>query len=358
MDVVTQAQAELWRYRLAKPVGGSGVASVDVLIVTLTDAAGRMGLGFSYVLGGRDALPLAAARDMLERFVIAKPAAHPEARWREIAASFNRTGAGPYGTALAALDVAAWDLFAHTLGAPLGIAMGGAARRVPVYGSGFFYAGQDPGEAAAVATEYVRQGVRAVKPRAAGDARDGALLRAVAAAVDVPLMVDANEKCTPVTAARLVRAAADAGALFVEEPLPAYDLAAYRALARTTPVPLATGEHLRTAAEAAPFLLDGLCAVIQPDLAALGGLTPCLRLARFAEACNVEVAPHFLPGLFVHVAAAAPNVTWLEDFPLLEPLFAGLPAMAADGTLAPGAAPGHGLSLADGAREAYRLSEP
>jgi L-alanine-DL-glutamate epimerase-like enolase superfamily enzyme len=356
MASIAATQAELWRYRLAKPVGGSGVASVDVLVVTLTDAAGQSGLGFSYVLGGRDDVPLAAARGMLERFVAGRAPAHPEARWREIAASFNRTGGGPYATALAALDVAAWDLYAKTLGVPLGVAMGGAARAVPVYGSGFFYPGQDPEEAAAVAVDYVRRGVQAVKPRAAGDKRDTALLAAVARAAGVPLMVDANEKCTPVSAARLLRAAAEVDALFVEEPLPAYDLAAYRTLARAAPVPLATGEHLRSAAEAAPFLSEGLCAVIQPDLAAMGGLTPCLRLARFAEACNVEVAPHFLPGLFVHVAAAAPNVTWLEDFPLLEPLFAGLPVMTAGGMMAPAEVPGHGLTPADGAREAYRLS--
>jgi L-alanine-DL-glutamate epimerase-like enolase superfamily enzyme len=358
MTSIADAQAELWRYRLAKPVGGSGVASVDVLTVTLRDAAGRSGFGFSYVLGGRDMLPLEAARGMLERFVTGRPAAHPEARWREIAASFNRTGAGPYATALAALDVAAWDLYAKSLGVPLGLAMGGSSRSVAVYGSGFFYPGQDPDEAVSVAAAYERRGVRAVKPRAAGDARDGALLRAVAAAVTVPVMVDANEKCTPLSAAQLVRTAAEVNALFVEEPLPAYDLAAYRALARSSAVPLATGEHLRSSAEAAPFLVERICALIQPDLAALGGLTPCLRLARFAEACNVEVAPHFLPGLFVHVAAAAPNVTWLEDFPLLEPLFAGLPVMAADGMMAPTAAAGHGLSPADGAREAYRLSDP
>jgi L-alanine-DL-glutamate epimerase-like enolase superfamily enzyme len=352
---VVAAQAELWRYQLAKPVGGSGVASVDVLVVTLEDATGRTGLGFSYVLGGRDALPLEAARAMLERFVSGRPPAHPQARWREIAASFNRTGAGPYGTALAAVDVAAWDLYAKTLEVPLGIAMGGAPRSVPVYGSGFFFAGQEPAEAAAVAVDYVRRGVRAVKPRAAGDAGDAALLRAVAGAVDVPVMVDANEKCTLATAVRLVRAAAAVDALFVEEPLPANDLAAYRALARLTTVPVATGEHLRSVAEAAPLLTEGLAAVIQPDLQALGGLTPCLQLARFAEACNVEVAPHFLPGLFVHVAAAAPNVRWLEDFPLLEPLFTGWPVMAPDGSLTAGAVAGHGLLAAPGARDFYRV---
>ena len=355
MQTIVAAEAELWRYRLAKPVGGSGVTSADILIVTVTDAAGQTGFGFSYVLGGRDTLPLDAVRAMLERFVTGKPGAHPEALWREIASSFNRTGAGPYGTALAAIDVAIWDLYAKRLGVPLGIALGGTARPVPVYGSGFFFSGQDPDDAAAVAKRYATQGVRAVKPRAAGDATDTALLQRVAAAAGVPVMVDANEKCSPSAAARLVRAAAEVNALFVEEPLPAYDLAAYRALARIAGVPLATGEHLRTVADAAPFLTEGICAVIQPDLQAMGGLTPCLRVARFAEACNVEVAPHFLPGLFVHLAAAAPNVTWLEDFPLLEPLFAGLSEMAADGTMVFLDVPGHGISPASGAREAYRL---
>lgn len=352
---IAAADAELWRYRLEKPVGGSGVASADVIAVTLQAEDGRSGFGFSYVLGGRDLLPLDAARGMLERFVIGTALGHPEARWREIAASFNRTGAGPYGTALAAIDVALWDLYACVLGVPLGIALGGSPRAVPVYGSGFFNAGQDPDEAADVAASYARSGVRAVKPRAAGTPADAALLRAVAGAATVPLMVDANEKCSPPAAARLVRAAAEVNALFVEEPLPASDLAAYRMLARGAPVPLAMGEHLRSVAEAAPFLTEGLCAVIQPDLQALGGLTPALRLTRFAEACNVDVAPHFLPGLFVHLAAAAPNVTWLEDFPLLEPLFAGLPVMGSDGLIAPLEVPGHGLTPAPGAREAYRL---
>lgn len=94
---------------------------------------------------------------------------------------------------------------------------------------------------------------------------------------------------------------------------------------------------------------------MQADLQAMGGLTPCLRLARFAEICNVEITPHFLPGLFAHVAAAAPNVTWLEDFPLLEPLFTGLPMMAADGTMTPLSSAGHGLAAADGVRETYRI---
>lgn len=358
MPRVVEATSELWRYRLPKPVGGSGVASVDLLAVTLTAADGQTGLGFSYVLGGRDALPIDAARDLLARFVRDAPLEHPIAAWRRIAASFNRTGAGPYGTALAAIDVAAWDLYAKRLGVPLGVAMGGSARAVPVYGSGGFYANQDPAEAAGVVREHRARGMRAVKPRVAGTTADDALLAAVADAADgLPIMVDANEKCTLATAARLLRTAAGIGALFVEEPLPSTHLAGYRVLARTSPVPLATGEHLASAAEAAPFVLEGLCSVMQPDLQAMGGLTPALWTAQLAEHANVEIAPHFLPALFVHLAAAAPNVTWLEDFPLLEPLLTGLPVMdAVTGTLAPAATPGHGLGFASGARESFRIA--
>jgi L-alanine-DL-glutamate epimerase-like enolase superfamily enzyme len=62
------------------------------------------------------------------------------------------------------------------------------------------------------------------------------------------------------------------------------------------------------------------------------------------------VSPHFLPGLFAHVAAAAPALRWLEEFPLLEPLFEGWPGIDANGMMIASPAPGHGLSL----NERYR----
>ena len=356
MRTVVHAHAELWRYPLPVPVGGSGVRSVDLLALEVETSDGRGGLGFSYVIGGADDLPLAALRVLLERFVTGAPVAHPREAWRRIAAGFNRTGGGPYRTALAAIDVALWDLHARSLGVPLGIAMGGASRRVAVYGSGGFTAGQPPEEAAATARAHAARGLRAVKPRATGTAADRALLRAVAAVPDVAVMVDANERCSPESAVTLLREAADVDALFVEEPLPAGAVAAYRELARSTPVPLAFGEHLRTLAAAEPFLHDRLCAIVQPDLAALGGLTPALELAQAAAAHGIAVAPHFLPGLFIHLAAAAPNVDRLEDFPLLEPLFTGFPSPSAAGTMELPAAPGHGLRLDPNARAAFRIA--
>jgi L-talarate/galactarate dehydratase len=168
-------------------------------------------------------------------------------------------------------------------------------------------------------------------------------------------VADANEKCDLARAPWLAGVCADVGALWLEEPLPSGQVEAHLALARTSPVPIASGEHWQGTVEARPFIAGGACAVVQPDLAAIGGITECLRVAQLAEQFGVSVAPHFLPTLFVHLAAAAPNVTWLEDFPLLEPLFTSAATTDKNGRMALPSTPGHGLAWADGVREQYAV---
>ena len=67
----------------------------------------------------------------------------------------------------------------------------------------------------------------------------------------------------------------------------------------------------------------------------MGGITECLRVASLAEHYNVVVSPHFLPALFIHVAGAAPSIRWMEDFPLLEPLFDKPVGIDSDGNITP-----------------------
>ena len=353
------AEATLLRYKLDQPVGGSGVATLDVVLVELSDSDGATGLGFSYVIGGVGGeVVLAAARSAIERLVLNQPLIPPQSLWRRILASFNRTGLGSNMLALAAIDVAAWDLEANRRGVPLGVAMGGAPRAVPVYGSGGFTADQSPEEAADTALAHAARGLSAVKPRVRGASGDAALMGAVKAALpaNVQVMFDANEKCDLVRARRLLAEALDHGALFVEEPLPASALAGYRSLA-PGPVALAAGEHLQGRTAFLPFVSEALVGLIQPDLAMAGGLTPVLEIANMAEAFDVSMSPHFLPGLFVHVASVSPAVTWLEEFPLLEPLFEGWPELGPDGLLEPCELPGHGLSLAHDVRKKFALRQ-
>lgn len=353
MTTVARATASLLRHTLDAPVGGSGVSAIDLIVVDVEDSDGATGLGFSYVIGGVGGdVVLAAARGILDRHVVGQPVVPPSALWRRIAAGFNRTGLGPNLVALAAVDVASWDLHARVRGVPLGVAMGGVPRPVPVYGSGGFGAQQAPAEAAAMAASHAARGLRGVKPRVRGVRSDAALIEAVRAAVPatVHVMADANEKCDLASARWLLAAARDLGVLFVEEPLPASALEGYRALATSGGAAVATGEHVQGRSAFLPFIAEHLAAVVQPDLAMAGGLTPALELATLCEAFDIGVAPHFLPGLFAHLAAASPAVTWLEEFPLLEPLFEGWPQLSSEGTLAPTDAPGHGLRVVGAGR--------
>jgi L-alanine-DL-glutamate epimerase-like enolase superfamily enzyme len=333
-------------YKLPQAVGGSGVAAVDVIVVELTDQDGAQGLGFTYVLGGNGGVVFKAAQEQVARFVDGQTLPPPAALWRRIAASFNRTGFGPNLVALGAIDVAAWDLFARKLKQPLGVAMGGELRAVPVYGSGGFNTVQPPEKAAEVAAEQASRGLAAVKPRVKGTRSDAQVIAAVRNAIPshVQVMADANEKCDLPQALWLMALARDEGLLFVEEPLPAYALEGYRRLTASGAA-IATGEHLQTRASFLPFLSERIASAIQPDLAMVGGLTPVLELSTLAESFDAIVSPHFLPGLFAHVAAAAPAIRWLEEFPLLEPLFEGWPAISRDGTMIASSSPGHGLAL-------------
>jgi L-alanine-DL-glutamate epimerase-like enolase superfamily enzyme len=343
-----RGRAGLLSYKLPQAVGGSGVAAVDVIVIELTDKDGAQGLGFSYVLGGNGGVVFKAAQEQVARFVDGKVLPPPAALWRKIAASFNRTGAGPNLIALGAIDVAAWDLFARKRNEPLGVAMGGELRAVPVYGSGGFNTVQPPEKAAEVAAEQISRGLTAVKPRVKGARSDADVLAAVRNAIppQVQVMADANEKCDLPSALWLMSLARDEGLLFVEEPLPAYAFEGYRKLTASGAA-IATGEHLQTRASFLPFLSEHIASVIQPDLAMVGGLTPVLELSVLADAHDAIVSPHFLPGLFAHVAAASPAIRWLEEFPLLEPLFEGWPEIARDGTMTASASPGHGLALAE-----------
>ena len=350
---IARATAELWVYPLSGPTGGSGITSVDVIVVDLEDSLGNTGTGFSYVLGGGGRAVLASARDMLERMVEGTELVPPQVLWRRLASSLNRLGRGIGYVAIAAIDVAMWDLHARRLGQPLVTALGGVPRTLPVYGSGGFGPTQDPEAAAERALHYASMGCRAIKLRVSGQPADEPRILKVAEALpaDVGIMADANEKCDLLQASWLLHVLADVKALWLEEPLPSSNVNGYSMLARNSRVPLATGEHHQGLEELTPLMSE--VSVVQPDLAMMGGITECLRVAQVAGHCGLVVTPHFLPALFIHLAGAATAIGWMEDFPLLEPLFDTPVEMDSEGNLSPPGELGHGLKWAEGARNEY-----
>lgn len=343
---VAHIQWQLVHYPLPGAVGGSSVQVVDLIVCDVELSTGVVGFGFSYAIGGRGRASMMAAKELAEELVAGTELAPPEVIWRRLLKACNRIGRGPNFVGIAALDVALWDAYAISLGVPLGVAMGGAQRAIPVYGSSGYRPNQTADEVQAQIREHQDRGYQAVKLRLSGMPGDERLLRAAQETCGAKsyLMVDLNEKATLTQARKILHLAQECGALFVEEPLVSSDLGGYRALSRAYPGMIATGEHLQGLAEAKPFLDEGFCAVMQPDLAMIGGLSEALRVARASESAGIEIMPHFLPALFVHLGAAAPNLSWLEDFTLLEPLLEGGPEIV-NGTLSMRDRPGHGLRL-------------
>ncbi len=356
---IERAQIEHLLYRLPSAVGGSGVTAVDVLVVDLTCADGTTGWGFYYGLKGGAMAVRGAAAELLDRFVLRHTAEAPAATWRQMHASLNRLGRGAHYTALAAIDMALWDVHSKQRKVTLAVALGGTPRPVQVYGSGGYTTVQSPEESAEMANAQGIAGFPLVKLRLGGDRRDIARIKPVRDALPetVDIAADANEKCDLARAQWLAQVCADYGLVWLEEPLPAMDYAAHAALARAAPIAIAVGEHLQGVAECMPLFESRACAILQPDLSAMGGITECLRASLVAEAFGVSSAPHFLPALFVHLAAAAPNVTWLEDFPLLEPLFDIDVRIDERRRMLPGHRPGHGFILTDAARREYRVKQ-
>lgn len=354
MIKIDSVEISLLEIKFDKPRGGSGVRQVDLIAADIRDSDGASGLGFSYVIGGGGGISAMIARNLAERFLSGEALNHPEAHWRQIHASFNRTGGGPNLVALAALDVGLWDLTARRAGTTLSRAMGGDGNPVPVYGSGDFSPAMNPQEVAEIAIRHRETGFRGIKPRVNAQPADESVIAAAREAVgdEISVMVDANEKGDLMRAQRLLSIANDHGILFVEEPLPAGDLLGYRMLSKNAPVAIATGEHLQGEDRFAAMMVDGCASIIQPDLAMAGGLTPCLGVARMASRMGVVFAPHFLPGLFTHFSGIATSGLWIEDFPLLEDAFDGWPPMTPEGFMESGSVLGHGLSLTNAARAA------
>jgi L-alanine-DL-glutamate epimerase-like enolase superfamily enzyme len=227
--------------------------------------------------------------------------------------------------AIAALDTALWDLKAKRAGLPLAKLLGAHRDSVRCYNTGGGYLHAPIGQVLDSADRSLAAGIGGLKikvgqPELAEDLRR---VRAVREHVGdaVPLMVDANQQWDRSAAVRAGRALEEFDLVWIEEPLDAHDAEGHAALARSLDTAVATGEMLTSVAELYEFVRHGAVDVLQPDAPRIGGITPYLRLAGLADHHHLQVAPHFVMEIHVHLAAAYPSESWVEHFDWLEPLF-------------------------------------
>ncbi len=354
---IASARVRWLRAPLEQPLGGGRITVAETIVVDLETDQGLTGRGFGCFFDSAGDVPFAAAKQLVADIVLGKPLVHPEAFARRMRAYLARYGFGTFSTGMAAADIALWDLFAKGLGVPVGIAMGGEARAVPVYRTLEF--GMSSERNCELAMKAFDEGLAGVKLHPNPVPKDELMIQAVADLVldRGPFMVDSTRRCTLAQAIHLANVSADAGALWFEEPIAESDVGAYEILARQTRIAIATGEALRSLPEAQVFLARRLCSILQPDIFMVGGLTESLRIARAAETFGVDIAPHTMPVLAAHLAAAAPNVTWLEQLPLIDSLIGGRPVLDAKGRFAISDAPGLGFMWDEALVKKYLIAE-
>ncbi|HET9447643.1 MAG TPA: mandelate racemase/muconate lactonizing enzyme family protein, partial [Steroidobacteraceae bacterium] len=207
--------------------------------------------------------------------------------------------------AIAAIDIALWDLYGKQRGAPLRQLLGTTVNAtVPGYLSGLPCSTLEG--RVALAVDNYAAGHRAFKFAAVVShegivAEMAALRRALAA--DAQIMVDLHWKFTAAEALALIDELAPFQPHFVEAPVKPEDHAGLARVARESSAPIAAGEEWYTAYEVRNRLDAGPIAILQPEMGHTG-VTQFRRIAALARERGIAVAPHATIGVGLFLAAS------------------------------------------------------
>ena len=261
--------------------------------------------------------------------------------------------------AIAAIEVALWDIRGKMTGQPVHKLLGGFADRVKVYASGSLWRPHRPEDIPDAGRAFVEQGFRAMKLRVGGEsnpAKEVERLRLLREAVgeDVDLMVDVNRGWSVNEAVTIGKRLEEYAPHWLEDPIDHHDLEGQARVADALTVPIAAGEY-HYGIEPFRYMLERRSIdVVMIDLMRVGGLTRWMKVAHLAEAFNVPVVSHLVPEFLCHAMAAIPNGIYTEYMPWSLPLYKETPRIE-DGDLVLPQAPGLGLEFDEDAIQLYRM---
>ena len=337
---------------------------------------GLTGWGEPVVEGWSKATATAVAE--MGRYLIGKDPRRIEHHWQALYRGAFYRGGPVLCSALSGIEQAMWDVKGKALGVPVYEMLGGRVRdRIRVYGR---VGGADMESYVESGRVTVERGFTAVKTAAPAPARFveserfvrefaeriGALRDALGDEVDIG--VDFHGRISPPLAKQLIKAIEPHRPMFVEEPCLPENVDALAELARSTTVPIATGERLFTKWGFREVLEKRAAAILQPDLSHAGGIFEVRKIAAMAEAYFVAIAPHCPLGPIslaacLQVDACTPNFLCQEQVCLGEG-YLKEPFVVKDGHVDVPAGPGLGIevdeealaeNLYDGSWETPRL---
>ena len=343
-------------------VGAERQAAMSPCLVEVETDTGLVGHGFTAIT--EEVVAASAINAVAGPEIIGEdPLAH-ERIWDKLYWAMMPRGQTGYAAhALAAIDVALWDIKGKAYGQPIWRLLGGARSRVPVYvtfGFDFF----DRGQLAEAAKLWVGRGFKRLKMTVghSGLARrdtkplmdlireDEARVRAVREAVGpgIEIFLDANCSLDLYHAQKLAEMVKPYGISFFEEPLTQNDAAQMAVLRRQSGLALACGQNEGLAFRFRDLLMKEAIDYAQPNVVISGGYTQCQKIAGMAAAFNVPVANG---GAWqyhnMHLQAGVANGSLVEIHYLAEELyrkvFDGMP-VAEQGYLTLPETPGLGFT--------------
>ena len=233
---------------------------------------------------------------------------------------------------IAVIEMACWDIFGKSVGKPIYQLLGGAVRdNIRAYANGWYTVERTPEEFHAAAKRAIARGYHALKfdPFGAGfyemeraeKRKVIGLVEAVRDAIgpDHDIMIEMHGRFNPATAIEMSRELERFTPAWVEEPVPPENLAALKKAADRINIPVATGERIHSRYEFRELFELQAADIIQPDITHIGGILETKKIAAWADAYYMLVAPHNVGGpvataAALHFAASTPNFKVQEHF--------------------------------------------
>jgi len=329
----------------------------NLCLVKITDEEGRVGWGESVTMWTEASAATRAVVEGMAPLVVGRDALANETIWRSLKehAWWYGYAGGIASFAIAAIDIALWDLKGKTLGAAVVDLLGGAVHeRLPAVASchGHY---ESIGEMADEAAEWLATGMHGVKVGFGkrGNARlgyeherDVAYVKAVREAIgpDKSIMIDLGYaiRWDVTTAVERTRAMEEHGLAWIEEPLAASDDRGHARLAELLETPIQLGESWWSPEAMRRCLAAGACGKAMLDAARIGGVTGWLAASELAEGAGLGLSSHTFIEFSAHLLAASPTADWIEYLDHAGPVLAA-PTRVVDGAVAPAASPGAGI---------------
>jgi L-alanine-DL-glutamate epimerase-like enolase superfamily enzyme len=297
-----------------------GTESGSVVLRLRTDAGitGWASSSFGMIAGGPQVVQTILEQE-IKPVILGQDPAFPRRIRADLWKALEYQGVGGVAQfAIAAIDIAVWDILGKSAGLPVYKMLGAYRDRMPVYSMcGWYYDNDDDlSHYKRQLTNAMEQGYRAVKIKVGRSSIDEDVRR-IRLAFDVVgkgrrVMVDANQVFNRNEALRRGRVYQEMGCFWYEEPLPPQDVEGFAMLAQQLDMRIATGENLNTKYAFNDLIARKAADVVQPDNRRAGGVTEWMEIAAIADANGLEVASHGGGSTNLNMLLAMPNAIYME----------------------------------------------